>query len=68
MLAVGEQSGKLEESLNKVAQYHMEEGLHAVDVATRVGEVLILLLVAGVVGAILISFYSGYFRMLDSIR
>lgn len=68
LLHIGEQSGKLEEALNKAAQYQMDEAVHAVNVATRVGEVVISLAVAAVVGYIVISFYSSYLGKLDDIR
>jgi type II secretory pathway component PulF len=68
MLLVGEKSGKLEESLNKAAQYQMDEAIQAVNIATRVGEVVIGLAVAAVVGYIVISFYSNYLGKLDDIK
>ncbi len=68
MLLVGEKSGKLEQSLNKAAQYQMDEAIQAVNIATRVGEVVISLAVAAVVGYIVISFYSNYLGMLDDIK
>lgn len=67
MLLVGEHSGNLEQSLRKVSEYHLEEGRHAVQVASKIMGVLIVLAVGGLVGAIIISFYSKYFSMLDSI-
>lgn len=67
MLRVGEESGKLEDSLNKVAEYQSNEAMHAVDVAARVGQVVISLTVAIVVGYIVISFYSGYLGKIDEI-
>lgn len=57
MLAVGEESGQLEATLHKAADYHIEEASHAVDVATRIMGVLILVAVAGVIGYIIITFY-----------
>jgi MSHA biogenesis protein MshG len=69
MLSVGEESGRLEETLRKVAQYQMSEAVHAVNVATRVGEVVIALVMAVVVGYIVISFYLNYYgRMMDELR
>jgi type IV pilus assembly protein PilC len=69
MLYVGEESGKLDEALLKVAQYQMDEATHAVNVATRVGEIVIGLAVAAVVGYIVISFWSNYYgRMFDELR
>lgn len=67
MLEVGERSGNLEASLRKVSDYHLEEGQHAVSIATKILGVLIVLGVGGVVGYIIISFYTSYFNMLDSI-
>jgi len=58
MLLVGEQSGKLDEQLSKLAQYHSDEAAHAVDIAVRAGEVLIILAVCCVVGYVIISFYG----------
>jgi len=67
MLLVGEHSGNLEQSLRKVSEYHLEEGRHAVQVASKIMGVLIVLAVGGLVGAIIISFYSKYFSILNSI-
>jgi len=67
MLAVGEQTGKLETSLRKVAEYHLAEAKAAVSIATKVMNVLILLAVGAVVGYIVISFYSGLYSGLDTL-
>lgn len=66
MLLVGERSGALESSMMKVSQYHHEEATHAVKRGVKVLGVLIMLLVAGMVGYFIISFYSQlYSNMLD---
>ena len=67
MLRVGEESGDVEGQLRKVAQYQMDEATHAVNLATRVGEVAIALAVFGIVGFVIISFWSNYFKMFDEI-
>ena len=68
MLLVGEQSGKLEDSLQKASEYNMNEAVHAVNVASRIGEVLIILGVCCAVGFVIISFYSNYYgRMFDEL-
>ncbi|MCF6284897.1 MAG: type II secretion system F family protein [Candidatus Hydrogenedentes bacterium] len=67
MLEVGEQSGNLEVSLQKVADYHLEEGRHVMGVATKISGVAITLAIGGLIGYIIIKFYSNYFSMLDSI-
>jgi len=52
----------------KVSQYHLEEANHAVKIASRMMGVLILLILAGLVGYIYITFFMTYYgRMLDSI-
>ena len=67
MLLVGEHSGNLEQSLRKVSEYHLEEGRHALEVASKIMGVLIVLAVACTVGFVIISFYSKYLGMLNSI-
>lgn len=67
MIAIGEQSGQLEQSLRKVSEYHLEEAQHAVAIATRVMGVLILLVVAVLIGYVIISFYMMYFGMLGDL-
>lgn len=61
MLHVGEQSGNLEQSLLKVAEYHQAEANAAVKVATRVMNILILIAIGGIVGYIYISFWTTYY-------
>jgi len=58
MLLVGEQSGNLEASLQKVADWHFDEARAATRVALTVMGVLILLILAALVGFILVMFYS----------
>lgn len=68
MLHVGEQSGNLEQTLIKVAEYHQAEANAAVKVATRAGNVLLLIVIGGLVGYIYISFWTTYYgKMLDGI-
>lgn len=64
MLAVGEESGQLEQVLRKVSDYHVEEASHAANVATRIGEVTIIVVVALVIGYIVISFYANLYGRL----
>jgi len=58
MLAIGEESGRLEESCRKVAEYHLEEASHAVKVVTKLIGLVALLLVGGIIGYVIITFYS----------
>ena len=68
MLMVGEQSGKLEEALRKVSEYHLDEANAAVKAALVVLGILILIIVGAVVGGVVITFWSRFYGgMLDSI-
>jgi type IV pilus assembly protein PilC len=67
MLAVGEESGRLDIQLKKVAEYHAEEAKLAVSVGLRFMNFALLLSMGGLVGYIVISFYSKYIGLLDSI-
>jgi type IV pilus assembly protein PilC len=58
MLLVGEKSGNLEGSLHKVAEWHFDEARSATKVAMTVMGVAILLVLAGLVGYIVVTFYS----------
>ncbi|MBI2425762.1 MAG: type II secretion system F family protein [Candidatus Hydrogenedentes bacterium] len=67
MLAVGEHSGALEVSLLKVAHYHQEEAKAAIRMVARVLQAAITLAIGGLVGYIVISFYSKYFSLYDQL-
>ncbi len=66
MLRVGEESGNLEDAARRASEYQFQEAKHAVSLATRVGEVLIGLAVAVVIGYVVISFWSTYFGSFDA--
>lgn len=61
MILVGEESGELDKSLHKVAQYHFEEAEQSVNIITKISGVMIVLLVALLIGYIVIKFYMMYF-------
>lgn len=61
MIHVGEESGRIEDTLRKASDYQMEEAVHAVNVATRVGEVVIIIAVAIIIGWIVFSFYGRFY-------
>ncbi len=68
MLMVGEQTGNLEDSLHKVAEWHFEEARAATKVAMTVMGIAILLVLAGLVGYIVVTFYSRlYGGMLEGM-
>ena len=63
MLAVGEQSGNLEDTLQKAAEYSMGEAQSAVKSASKILQVLITLAVGCVVGYFVISFYGNLYSI-----
>ncbi|MDK1021458.1 MAG: type II secretion system F family protein [Candidatus Hydrogenedentes bacterium] len=68
MLAVGEESGKLDEHLRKAADYHLKEANHAVQVALTVFTTLLMLGVFALVGGIIIYFWMTlYGGMMDGL-
>lgn len=68
MILVGEQSGNLEYQLRKASDWLQQEATHAVEIMTKVFNVLIILAVGLVVGYVVITFWSNYFGgMLDAI-
>ncbi len=58
MILIGEQSGNLEGSFQKVSQMHLEEATHAVNLMVKVMNVVIILVGALVVGYIIITFWT----------
>ncbi|MCP4644109.1 MAG: type II secretion system F family protein [bacterium] len=68
MLLVGETSGNLEGQLRKISEYHLEEATHAVNLATSVMTVLIILGVALLIGFIVIMFWTQFYGgMMDEL-
>ena len=68
MLLVGEQSGNLEGSLKKVSEYHLQEATQAVTMATKFFTVVLLLGMAGLVGYLIITFWTKFYgSMLDGL-
>ncbi len=61
MVAIGEQSGKLDEALQKVAEYFLLDAQQSLQVTTKILNILILLIVGAVIGFIVISFYANLY-------
>jgi len=61
MVAIGEQSGKLDEALQKVAEYFLLDAQQALQVTTKILNILILLIVGAIIGFIVISFYANLY-------
>jgi type II secretory pathway component PulF len=63
----GEQSGKLDESLQRLQEYYQEEGFRALRLFCRILNGLIYGAVVLGVGYYIINFYSGYFEQIRQI-
>ncbi|ROR94767.1 type IV pilus assembly protein PilC [Sinobacterium caligoides] len=63
MVAIGEESGALDEMLAKVANHYEEEVDNAVDSLTSLMEPLIMSVLGGVVGVLLLAMYMPIFTI-----
>ena len=61
MLAVGEESGRLDYQLKKAATYHQDEADHAIKLAITVLTTLVMLGVFILIGGIVIYFYANLY-------
>ena len=68
MVAVGEETGQLEQMLGKIADFYEAEVDAKVKALTSLIEPLMIFFVGGVVGFIVISMYMPIFRIYDKIR
>jgi len=63
MVAIGEESGALDDMLSKVAEYYEAEVDNAVDAMTSMLEPLIMAFLAVVIGGLVIAMYLPIFKM-----
>jgi type IV pilus assembly protein PilC len=68
MIAVGEQTGALDQMLNKVADFYEEETDIAVAAMTSAIEPIMMVGIGGMVGVMLISMYLPIFSMAGNIK
>jgi type IV pilus assembly protein PilC len=68
MIAVGEQTGALDQMLNKVADFYEEETDVAVAAMTSAIEPVLMVGVGGMVGVVLIAMYLPIFSLADNIK
>jgi type IV pilus assembly protein PilC len=68
MVAVGEETGQLENMLSKIADFYETEVDAKVKALTSLIEPLMIVFVGGVVGFIVISMYLPIFSLYDKIR
>lgn len=67
MIKIGEETGNIEDMLDKVAEYYEMEVNAATDALTAMMEPLIIVLMAVVVGGIVMAIYSPMLGMYDAI-
>lgn len=68
MISIGEESGALEQMLNKIAEFYEGEVAAAVESLTSLIEPLMMVLVGGIVGGMLIALYLPIFTMFQYIK
>ena len=68
MLAVGEQSGRMGEMMERIAAFHDEDIARWIDWAMRLFEPLLMATIGLVIGAIVILMYMPIFELAGSLR
>ena len=68
MIAVGEQTGALDQMLNKIADFYEEEVDVAVAGLTSLLEPIMMVVVGGIVGFMMVSMYLPIFSLAGSIK
>jgi type IV pilus assembly protein PilC len=68
MIGVGEQTGALDQMLNKIADFYEDEVDVAVSALTSLLEPIMMVVIGGIVGVILIAMYLPIFGMADKLQ
>ena len=63
MVAIGEESGALDDMLDKVANYYENEVDHAVDGLTSMMEPFIMVILGILIGGLVVAMYLPIFQM-----
>jgi len=67
MIGVGEQTGALDEMLEKIANFYDDEVDTAVDSLTAIIEPLMIVVMGGIVGGMLIAMYLPMFKLINVV-
>jgi type IV pilus assembly protein PilC len=67
MIAVGEQTGGLDEMLTKIADFYDDEVDTAVEALTSIIEPVMIVVMGAIVGAMVVAMYLPIFRMVNVI-
>lgn len=68
MIAVGEQTGALDQMLNKIADFYEEETDVAVSSMTSMLEPIMMVGIGGMVGVVLVSMYLPIFELAGNVK
>jgi type IV pilus assembly protein PilC len=68
MIAVGEETGALDEMLDKIADFYDQEVAATVDALTSLIEPLLIVLMGAIVGGMIISLYMPMFNIIKLIK
>jgi type IV pilus assembly protein PilC len=68
MVAVGEETGKLDDMLNKVADFYDEEVENSVEALTSILEPLMVVGIGGIVGSVVVGMYLPIFSIIQNIK
>lgn len=68
MVAVGEETGKLDEMLSKVADFYDDEVENSVDALTSILEPIMVVFIGGIVGSVVVGMYLPIFSIIQQIK
>ncbi len=68
MIAVGEETGGLDNMLTKVADFYEDEVAAAIKALTSILEPVMIVIVGGIVGFIVVAMYMPMFKVYDTIQ
>ncbi len=68
MIAVGEQTGAMDQMLQKIAEFYEDEVDAAVAAMTSIMEPLMMVVLGGIVGVMMIAMYMPIFELAGNIR
>jgi type IV pilus assembly protein PilC len=68
MAAIGEETGKMDEMLEKVAEFYEDEVDASIKALTSIIEPIMMIFVGAVVGFIVVALYMPMFSLFDKIH
>ena len=68
MVAVGEETGRLDDMLSKVADFYDMEVENAVEALTSLLEPIMVVGIGGIVGSVVVGMYLPIFTVINQLR